>query len=715
MMGKTGTYIGIAFGGIILLSAAAILIAPYFINTDQFKPKIEQLVSEKSGYPLTIQGDIDISVFPWVGVSLTDLKLDNPEGFQEKTFLTIKNFQARLKVLPLLSKKVEIHRFIIDQPEALLTRNSSGAWNWQGNQPVQEKEPSATSTGAPAPQNTPETAPAETSSKQLGIESLLVGECALRKGRVTVNDLLNKTTRTLSDINLTLQDVSLDKPIIITLLANLDDKPVDIKGRVGPITDSPLTSKIDLNLDVELFKTLVFNGSGHVENLASAPAYQIAFDVSPFNPRKLFSELELPFPIAAAERTGPQPFESAAAQGTLSGTRTSITLAQTKITFDESNLLAELSATEFSRPTLEFHLEIDSIDFDRYLPANQENGSETSPNAGSQPPPEGKAAKATESPAADVASTSRKSDSGNASGAAAPSPGPDAQSLRNAGLKGDINIGTLKVRGVSISDLTVSVDGNNGLFTLASLTGNLYQGTLSSNGYVDFRKTRPTSSLKLNMEGVQAGPLIKDFADKDIIEGALNATLDVGGSGMTGDQLKASLHGKGRLLFQDGALIGVDLAQLARKIQSGFTLEDQGERPKTDFAEFNAPFTISNGLVETKNTTLQSPFIRVNGHGTADLVSEALDFRLNPKLVGTIKGQGDQEARSGITVPIIVGGTFKEPTFAPDLKALVEEQGIGKEEISEILKTGKISPERKEQVSEEVEKAKTLLKGLFGN
>ncbi len=198
-----------------------------------------RLVSEKSGYPLTIQGDIDISVFPWVGFSLTDLKLDNPEDFQEKTFLTIKNFQARLKVLPLLSKKVEIHRFIIDQPEILLTRNSSGVWNWQSTVPVEKKEAS-TSDVKPEPQSTAEAAPSETGSKQLGIESLLVEECALSNGSVTVNDLLNKTTRKLTDINLTLQDVSFDKPVIITLLANLDGKPVDITGRVGPISDKPI-------------------------------------------------------------------------------------------------------------------------------------------------------------------------------------------------------------------------------------------------------------------------------------------------------------------------------------------------------------------------------------------------------------------------------------------------------------------------------------------
>jgi len=176
-----------------------------------------------------------------------------------------------------------------------------------------------------------------------------------------------------------------------------------------------------------------------------------------------------------------------------------------------------------------------------------------------------------------------------------------------------------------------------------------------------------------------------------------------------------TLNGAGDMVVRDGALIGIDLAQLARTITSGFSLDQQGERPKTDFAELHAPFTITDGLLTTKETTLRSPFIRVKAHGNANLVSQEIDLSVIPKIVGTIKGQGDDESHSGISVPIVVGGTFKAPTFAPDLEALVKEQAIDEEEIKEILKTGEITPERKEQLSEEVEKAKNLFKGLFGN
>ena len=71
---------------------------------------------------------------------------------------------------------------------------------------------------------------------------------------------------------------------------------------------------------------------------------------------------------------------------------------------------------------------------------------------------------------------------------------------------------------------------------------------------------------------------------------------------------------------------------------------------------------------------MQSPFIRLEASGKADLVKETLDFRVDPKAVATIKGQGDVTARSGIMVPVIVAGTFASPKFRPDLKGMITQQ-----------------------------------------
>jgi AsmA protein len=128
---------------------------------------------------------------------------------------------------------------------------------------------------------------------------------------------------------------------------------------------------------------------------------------------------------------------------------------------------------------------------------------------------------------------------------------------------------------------------------------------------------------------------------------------------------------------------------MARNVKAAF---GHGERvkkkPRTDFSEFHVPFTIKNGLFDTPKTTLISPFLRVKASGKADLVKETLDFRVEPKFVATLKGQGDLVDRKGIIVPVLVTGTFSSPRFLPDLGRLLKKRLEGRlpEEASELQK-----------------------------
>ena len=65
---------------------------------------------------------------------------------------------------------------------------------------------------------------------------------------------------------------------------------------------------------------------------------------------------------------------------------------------------------------------------------------------------------------------------------------------------------------------------------------------------------------------------------------------------------------------------------------------------------------------------------------------------VEPKFVGTLKGQGDTEQYTGITVPILVTGTFSSPKFAPDLENILKqtlEQGIPEtKDLQKMLKGG---------------------------
>ena len=80
---------------------AAVILIPMFVDVQSYKPGIEKRVSAEIGRPFTLGGDLKLSVFPWVGLSFSELSLGNPDGFQEKNFVKIQSFEARMKLLPL--------------------------------------------------------------------------------------------------------------------------------------------------------------------------------------------------------------------------------------------------------------------------------------------------------------------------------------------------------------------------------------------------------------------------------------------------------------------------------------------------------------------------------------------------------------------------------------------------------------------------------------
>ena len=70
---------------------------------------------------------------------------------------------------------------------------------------------------------------------------------------------------------------------------------------------------------------------------------------------------------------------------------------------------------------------------------------------------------------------------------------------------------------------------------------------------------------------------------------------------------------------------------------------------------------------------MTSPLIRLTGSGTANISSQALDYKLITSIVSTLEGQGGNKRDElyGVEVPFIIDGTMSEPEFSLDTKALL--------------------------------------------
>ncbi len=113
--------------GLIIIGLLAL---PFVINPNDYKSQIAAQVEKATGRTLTIDGDIGLSVFPWVALKLGPVSLSNAKGFKGDYFAKVNKAEIRIKLLPLLNKKLEMDTIVLDGLNLNLQKNKSGQANW---------------------------------------------------------------------------------------------------------------------------------------------------------------------------------------------------------------------------------------------------------------------------------------------------------------------------------------------------------------------------------------------------------------------------------------------------------------------------------------------------------------------------------------------------------------------------------------------------------
>ncbi|SHO48793.1 AsmA family protein [Desulfopila aestuarii] len=662
-MGKLIKFFFVTIGGLAIIVLAAVLVVPKIVDVQKYKPLLMEKVSEATGRKVSLDGDLNLSIFPWVGVSFSDFRLGNPEGYGEKDLVIVKSFEAHVKLMPLLSREVQVDSFILDGPEIYLEKRKDGRTNWDN----------LGSSSAPKENNTDQTTKAEPAG--LGLKSIEVANFTIRDARLKYVDQQQGVTKEVTGLTLQLTDVNLERPISLIFNAVVDGKAVGLKGSIGPLGPKPGEGSLPLDLTISALDQLNAKVKGQLENPTGNLAYKLAIDVANFSPRKLLSALQMEFPVVTSD---PAALDALAISMNMAGTAKNVAISDGKMSLDGSTLDFTTNIKNISPLNLFFDGKLNTIDLDRYLP----------PKAASQA---GQGAAAGSSGSGKTAKT-------------------DYEPLRKITLDTKMSIGEIKVQGGKLQNIQIHLVANKGVLKFNPVAMELYGGNVASTATVNVQGKSPSTSLEARTTNVQVGPLLKDFAKKDVLEGTLVSNLALSMVGDSPEAIKKSLNGKGELLFTDGAIVGIDLAGMVRNVQASFGLaEKPTEKPRTDFAELRAPFTVKNGLVNTPETALQSPLMRITVKGDANLVTEALDMRVEPKFVATLKGQGDTTERKGLMVPVLVRGTFSKPQFSPDLTAILQGQLPDAESVKKTLEEG-LSPDKvlpKDQ-------GKTLEQGIKG-
>ena len=229
----------IGVGVLVAVVVLAILAVPMFLNADTLRTRIETTLSASLGRKVTV-GKLDISVLSG-GLVAHDAAVADDPAFSTQPFLQAASVKIGVELIPLiLRREVHVKSFDLESPRISLLRGANGVWNYS-------------SIGSGSKHNAANDQ--QTSSM---IPNLTVAEVDVHNGQLTVGDgpgvvgASASPLRTYDQFDLSVTDFSFSKSFPFTASAHLPaDGQVSLKGAAGPINQqdaslTPFTAHLDV-------------------------------------------------------------------------------------------------------------------------------------------------------------------------------------------------------------------------------------------------------------------------------------------------------------------------------------------------------------------------------------------------------------------------------------------------------------------------------------
>ncbi len=250
----------------------------------------------------------------------------------------------------------------------------------------------------------------------------------------------------------------------------------------------------------------------------------------------------------------------------------------------------------------------------------------------------------------------------------------DLRGLNYLDARMKLSAAELHVSGAKLGPAEVEASLAGGV--LKATIGNLgaYDGQASGEVAVDATSANPTYAMHCDLTGMRALPLLQNLAGFDNLDASMQAKLTLRSSGASQQAIMSNLSGSAFLLFQDGAIRGINVAQMIRSLTSNpLSGWQEAQQLSTDFAQLSASFQVARGQATTSDLNLVGPLVKVSGGGTIDLGNKALALRVEPKLVMTTEGQGRTSDPVGLGIPVVIDGPWAQPRFYPDVAGILDD------------------------------------------
>jgi AsmA protein len=654
-MKKLIKYLALTFVTVFALIAAVLIYAKLFVDPNDYRTEIAAQASKSIGRELVIDGDLSLSVFPWIGIEIGRVSVGNANGF-DGDFATVDNAGAAVRLLPLLSGNLQVSRVVLDGLQANLQVKANGNNNWSD---LGEQGSADDRSGAD-----------DVKQRGSGLQSFSIEGVDISNSQLSYVDQQNGQDIVIREINLSADNISsgqafdLDGGLLYNNVSAQLSYELQLDGQLkfdqaagqldfeqlqavlsdrgdDPLPALALTLNGMFNSQSETLELnplqletgdLQLTANVQGSSVLSAPAINGSAELAQFNPKKLAKTFNIELPQLRSDDA----LQKASAELKFNATADRVQISNLHALLDDSTIDGRLTATMGNAASnYVFNLQLDQINLDNYMPAE---------------------------PASDE-----------------PMPPIAVEMFRSINARGDVGIGQLTINQLDMTDIQVSINADRGGWRLQPITAKFYDGTLAGGVNIDASGRSPQLSTTGNLDQVLAGAMLADVAGRDLLTGIANFDSDLR---MDMNNPTQTLSGELVLGINDGALKGVDIVGMMRqglsladnlsggKIGGAELLQASGD---TRFASLSGRFLATNGVIRNNDFKLVSPLLNVLGEGVIDLASDQIDYTVTASLLQAPEGGAETKLGKmlGKSVPIRIRGSLSKPAYSIDPQLLL--------------------------------------------
>lgn len=653
--------VGYAMLGLACLAVAAVSFVFVAAPVDLVRDRMVEEVKARTGRDLVVRGPVSMALFPSPGVTISNVTLSDGPG-QPGTLLSVERISAQVSLSDLLARRVHVRRVVLMAPSLALRVDARGRRNWDFADaaiPAQARIRYAQARG-PAMRDTPASAspagPAAFDPALLreALAQVLPGEVRIERGALSYRDQRTGDELVVTGIDLEAAAAGLDAPMEAKGTFTLRGQPLAYTARISSLDAALASGSADLALKAE-GAPLSADIQGRFALPASGPQLdgRLAFKSASIPALGLW----LGRPVAM---DGP-------ADLSFTG-RVQLGRGQLSLPDFDSVLAGRPAkgalAVDFNprRPRITGQLQVASLDLGALLLRHPSDAAPAS--AGSPPKAD---------PIGDILRQQQQRP-----------PQVRGFTLRKDGAR-EWSDERLDVRLLALADADLRIAAGQILHhelktgpgrVAINLTDrnlrvdlediSLYGGRGRGVATVDAAAAIPAMSLNLTLDGVSAGPFLKDAADFEWLDGRTSLAVVIAGQGFSERELVETLSGTVEVKTLNGQMSGLNLPKLIRSLEMGQIPNVQIQpAEKTPFSELAGTFVIAKGVAQNNDLRLITPNARLTGAGVVQLPARTLAYDVRAKVSGS--GASPQQGAvvnfSNIEIPLRIEGPWDKPVI----------------------------------------------------